>query len=179
MAVWEDTFNRLCIENSIEPVIDGSNFILVVPKMPSEEVQQKIRELVPPQIQYQYREAPKISTTEGLRVLLLQAGAQSALVEIKEHILSITIQGDVPILTEQDSHIWPVIQNLLKADQFVEGWKVTVNGTLMSQYDRKMAAALSTQVKPERDTSILQDEITDLRITLENCQDVNDFISTI
>lgn len=176
---WELEFNQLCSENAIEPILDGNKFLLVVPKIPSEEVQRKIRAVVPETINFEYSEGPKMVTTAGLRSLFANAGAQEAMVQIDKHSLLITIKSESPLLTEQDSQVWPLVRQFLLADKFVEGWKILVNDTVMSEYNRQLATTLASQTRPERDRGFTSDDILNLRITLENCKSVDEFINSL
>jgi hypothetical protein len=176
---WELEFNQLCNDNAIEPVLDGNKFLLVVPKMPSKEVQEKIRAVVPDTINFEYTEGPKVVTTAGLRSLFANAGAQEATVQIDKHSLTITIKSESPVLTEQDSQVWPLVRQFLLADKFVEGWKILVNDTVMSEYDRQLATTLASQTRPERDRGFTSDDLLNLRIALATSQDVNDFINSL
>jgi len=176
---WQEEFLQVCKDNSIEPVPNGKELLLVVPKTPSKEIQLKLKAMIPETYSIKYTESPRIFTTEGLRILVSQAGATTAEMEIKGHIIVLSIKSESPLLTEQDSGVWKALKGLLLKDQFVEGWKVTVNDMIMSEYNRKLSETLAKQTRPERDYCPTNDDIMNLKITLENCKDVNDFINSL
>ena len=176
---WERDFDRLCGEHKIEPVLEGSEFLLVVPKMPSQEIQDKLKTIIPPEIKYRYVEGPRLVTTISLQTMFKQIQGISATVEIKdkEHSMIFKIDGDAGAFSEEDSQALAFMKSLLNADTFVENWKIIVNGTTI--YDSKISKMLAMQVRPERDACPTLDEIMDLRITLENCQTIDEFINSL
>jgi hypothetical protein len=174
---WARDFLKICIDNDIEPALEGHEYLLVVPKMPPQEVQDKLREVIPPDIQYRYVEGPRLLTTNGLKGLFQQMAVKSALIEMKDHTMIFKIEGDAPALTDEDAQGIAFMKKVLEADPFVENWKVIVDNKTI--YDSTIDKMLAMQVRPERDACPTKDDILDLRITLENCQDVNDFINSL
>jgi hypothetical protein len=179
MSSWQTEFETICRQNSIEPLTNGNMLLLIVPKMPKEDIKQKIREIVPSELELQYQEGPKIVTTESLKILFTNVGAKSASVKFIGHTMIIDILCDSEALTSEDSPVWLSLTALLKNDAFILAWKVIVNGKVMSEFDHRINKAISSRSAPERDICPTLDEILDLRITLENCKDVNDFIKSL
>jgi hypothetical protein len=178
---WENELIKICLENGIEPILGMSGErLLIVPKMPNEDLKQKIREIVPSELQYKFIEGPKIMTTEGLRMILSYCGVKSAFMKRENHTLNISITSDSPHLTEQDSEVWPVIDKLLTTDAFIEGYEIKVNDKIMATYNRQVEKAIASRTLTiERDVCPSKDDILNLRITLENCKDVSDFINSL
>jgi hypothetical protein len=176
---WETDLDKVCRDYKIEPMLEGPDFLLVVPKMPSQEVQDKLKSIIPPEIKYRYVEGPRLVTTISLRTLFQQIPGISATVEIKdkEHEMIFKIDGDAGAFSEEDSQALAFMKSILNADTFVENWKIIVNGTTI--YDSKISKMLAMQVRPERDACPTLDEIMDLRITLENCQTIDEFINSL
>jgi hypothetical protein len=172
---WENEFSALCAENKIEAAIEGSEYLLVVPKMPSQEIQDKLRAIVPSEIQYRYVEGPKLATTLALRIMFKQMKV-SCTVEMNGHAMTFTIEGDSPAFTEENSPLLDALKIILEADTFVEDWKIILNGETI--YDSTLTKMLAMQIRPERDIGFTKDDILNLRIALE-CQDVNDFINSL
>jgi hypothetical protein len=180
MKNWLDDLADICRDNTMEAMTtpDGA-IILVTPKMPPENVQAKIKQTIPQSVHYEIKEGPRIVTTEGLRMFLGQAGASSVLLSTKKHTLIIEISGESPLLMEKESPLWDGLERLLKHDPFVEGYEVLVNGQVILEYNATAAKALETSKKPERDICPTEDEIMNLRITLETSNDVLDFLEKI
>jgi hypothetical protein len=176
---WETNFLQICNDNSFDSLLQGKEIILVVPKMPEESLQAKLKALIPEGFSVEFKEGPRIITTESLRIIIQQAGAKEAHLEITGHKVVVTVESNSPALTEQESTVWPMISNLLKADQFITAWKILVNDTVMSEYDCNIAKALAAQTRPERNCCPTNDDILNLKISLENSQDVNDFINSL
>ena len=178
MQEWEQEFLSICIKNKIEPIIDGAgNYLLVVPKMPDKEIQDRLRTLIPSDIQYTYSEGPRLVTTEGLKQIFGQLKVQSATIELKDHDLILRVNMENTQMVDECSPIWDPVNKLVSSDPFVENWKAIVNDKFI--YDSKVIKTMANQTRPERDTCPTKDDIIDLRITLENCRDVNDFINSI
>jgi hypothetical protein len=178
MQPWEQEFLQICIENKIEPVISkGNDYLLVVPKLPSKEVQDRLRAIIPSDIQYRYSEGPRVITTEGLRAIFMQLGVQGASIEMKGHDLILQIDMENFQMVEESSPIWNSVNKLISSDSFVENWKAIVNDKVV--YDSKTVKTMANQTRPEREICPTKEEIMDLRIILENCKDANDFINSI
>lgn len=177
---WETNFINACSKYNIEPVQIDGKMLFICPKMPSEEIQKEILSTFPKpeDVVYKFVEQPRMETMEGLKILFGKAGAKHAEMAIEGHTLLINISSDSPVLTETESDAWPVITQILRADPFVEGWVVKVNDTVMSQYDAKLAKMLENHA-PERIRSITDEDVLNLRISLETAQDVNDFINSL
>jgi hypothetical protein len=174
---WQEEFNDLCIKYKMEPIVDGSDYLIVVPKIPSQDIQNRLRAIVPQEIQYRYLESAKLSTTLSLKVLFHQIGGVTASAEMKGHTMIFKIDGESPALTDEESPVLNAIKTILNADAFIENWKIILNGTTI--YDSKLNKMLAMQVRPERDICPTKDDILNLRITLETCQDVEEFINSI
>jgi hypothetical protein len=178
MLEWEQEFMNICIKNQIEPIVDAiGNYLLVVPKMPSEEIQNRLRAIIPTDIQYQYSEGPRLVTTEGLKQIFSHLGVQGAAIELKDHNLILRVATENSQTMEESSPIWEPVNKLVSSDPFVKNWKAIVNDKVV--YDSIIAKTMANQTRPEREVCPTKDEIMDLRITLENCEDVNDFINSI
>ena len=176
---WDIDVKKKCEQYGIEPVMIEDQLVLVCPKLPDEETQRKITEGIPNNIPFKFQEGPRVYTGMYLKMLFQSAGATSAESEIKGHDYLITVTGDTPPLTEEDSKVWQLASDLIKADPFFESWKIVVNGKVMAGYDKRIVKILSEQKKPDRTAGFSKDELLNLQITLENCQDVNDFINAI
>jgi hypothetical protein len=174
---WMDNLEGVCKKYGFEPVNTGETLIVAVPKMPEEEIQKEIKSIIPEGINYTFREAPKFSTMEALRTLFANVGAITLAMMVKKHKLMISIRTESSILTDKDSDVWDFVRSYLTKDKFIEGWKVMVNEEVMSEYDQKIDKAL--QGRLPREIGVSKDDILNLRIALETCQDVNEFIDAL
>ncbi len=178
---WLEDLGRLCmsLDNSMEIVQEraGAKYLLVVPRMPSQDIQEKIRSIIPSEVKYEYQESPRVVTTQALKILLAEAHATSVEFHLNKHKVLLEIEGDSPMLTEKDSPAWRAIRNILIQDPFVEAFRVTVNGEIVTEFDPKISEAIKTTIKPEREIGFSTDDIMNLRIDLETCRDVEQFIA--
>jgi hypothetical protein len=176
---WQAQLKQRCDQLSIQPIIMDNELVLICPKIPETPVKNELESIIPTGTNYRFQEGPRIETEEGLKLILKTAGAISAQVEMKGHNFTINVDSQSQYLTNQDSDIWPPINGLLNADPFIESWKILVNGTIMAEHNKIIAKIISSQIRPERDRFLSHDDILNLQITLENCQDVNDFINAL
>jgi hypothetical protein len=174
---WETDFATLCLQHKIEAVVEGSEYLLIVPKMPDKEIQDKLRAIVPQEIQYRYVEGPRLVTTVALKTLFQQIGHITAVLETKDHTMMFKIDGEPSVFSEEDPKVLNFIESVLSADPFVKDWKIVFNGKTI--HDTTLEKMLAMQVRPERDSCPTQDDILDLRISLEVSQDVNEFVNSL
>jgi hypothetical protein len=177
--IWQTEVKNICKQYDIDPVMIDDELVLICPKMPDKDVQKKLTEVIPSTTPYKFQEGPRLSTSTALKILFQTAGAASADSEIKGHDIVITITGQTPPLIEEESPVWGIAAGILKVDPFIDSWKIKINDKVVSEYNKTVATMIANQKRPERVTSFSNDDILNLQITLENCQDVNDFINAL
>ena len=151
---------------------------MVSPKKLDEDQIRVLTEHIPPDCLYHVQVGLRITTQEGLKVLFQKAEVQAE-ARMKGHVMVITATGSNPLIEEEDSPFWEGLVALLKNDPYIEGWKVLLNDKVVREYDKAISDMLAKQTRPVNDRGITNEHILDLRISLETCQDVNDFINSI
>ena len=180
---WEENLMRICDETETEFIRDNRGILLISPQKLTEETKKKIRGLVPIEMALHFEEGPRISTLTALKILFTNLSAHADM-RIKERSVFIDITDEKEVFGEQAEGAFGIIQHILKSDPFVQGWTITLNNTIVKEYDMNKEemikkAVESKKTSGDRDNCPTQDEILNLKIALAVNQDVNDFINSL
>jgi hypothetical protein len=109
-----------------------------------------------------------------LSMMMAQAGVLP-MITTEGHHLKLNVQG--PNVPELHDEIWNRMQTLLMKDGFARSWEISINDEKIV-YDAKMIKE-TEEHHQLRDTSIGQDDQTDLHIMLEATQSVDQFLALL
>jgi hypothetical protein len=178
---WEETLMKVCTENLIEFIRDTRGILLISPQTLNAETQKKIRGLVPIEMSVKFQEGPRLGTVSALRLILREMSVQADM-EIIKHTISISITDNNESFSEKAESACAIIEEILKQDAFIQGWTITVNGSVVKEHDVKKATMIKKALasRPtDRNFCPTKDEILNLKIALGKDQDVNDFINSL
>jgi len=108
-----------------------------------------------------------VSFIEGVKKATLDALRSMLSCDLKE-----IESKELVILTDDDDFDIHAINQLLISDGWYDTW--IINGVSYSK-----AIIMAARKTPKRDVPITDDDMTDLRIALETCDDINDFINQL
>jgi hypothetical protein len=179
---WYDkTFRDKCDKYDVEAIIDGnSTLVIFCAKLLDEGSQKDLLLSVPPTQKYMFKESMKTMTAAAVvfhaaRLTGLSMDPAPVFEESKKrprHVI-LGLAGEI----EKDDPAWEHIQKILEKDKYVESFEIKLNGQALIDWNRKIASELSSRKPAEN--AITEDDLLNLKISLEASQDVNDFIKQI
>jgi hypothetical protein len=169
----------LNIVQGLAPAIsaDPSTVCLVItcPELPNNKLGSELLNMIPSDVGVVFLAALKRSTLMELSMIMAQSGMPPLIMTDGRHL---TINAQGPSVPEVHDEIWDRFQELLKKDGFPTSWEIIINNEDKIVYDVKMSREAETQ-HAIRDTSIGQDDLTDLHIMLEASQSVDQFLAML
>lgn len=174
---WQLKLREKCDKYQIEAMVMDNQLVFVCPKIPDTKIQDEIRSICPSGTQYKFEEGPRVGTMLVIKQIFNQVQGHADMI-IKDHDLTITAKGD-DLCLAVDSPFTIILDKVLEADTFVESWKLIVNDQVVVKGDKTIAKIVAKQTRPQRENTFSNDDILNLQITLESCQDVNDFINSL
>ena len=209
---WKDNLAVKCQQYQMELIIDGEQkqAVIICPKKPTAKIEHDIIQDLPPGIKFDFVEAPRVSTLQGLGVLFGSFGIHlNPKIETKDSVFEATTTH--PAVKE--NRFLKLVQMLLNKDPYFTSWKLVINGQVVldntseSIVDEEIEAAMNDssnefggdiipvdkkaapdkdavqimakQTRPERVRIFSDDDMLNLRITLEACKSVDEFINSI
>jgi len=157
--MWEILLQAVCFQLKIDTESSDGRIILFCSKPLKTEDKVGIRSIIPENIPVSFIEGVKKATLDALRSML---SCDLKEIESKELV----------ILTDDDDFDIHAINQLLISDGWYDTW--IINGVSYSK-----AIIMAARKTPKRDVPITDDDMTDLRIALETCDDINDFINQL
>ena len=177
---WVKQLIQECQTQNLD-VMPGSNgrIYIIGSKVPVKEFQDKVRELIPMNVPYEFKEQPKNSTIQALQALLQRSGAIKVDSEMQKtpHHLDLDVQGLGPELEEKFSQTWTMILDTLNKDAYFDSWNLKCNGIIMHTFDRKIAIELEHNNK--RTSCILEEDLMNLHIDLGRINTIDELIASL
>jgi hypothetical protein len=153
----------LLSKNNIEAVLsDNNKIILYCPKLPPEAIKQSISKNL--QAPHMYVEGMKLKTKRALRAILSQAGAINGKIIISHKTISIEAPETVNDID------WDLLCQILIEDGFPQSWSMTTSNGITHNY------IVSPSENSKRDKPITDQDIQDLVIDLNSCNNIDEFI---
>jgi len=172
---WFKKVTDLCTDHHIEFVkIDTDKILFRCPRLPSKEVRNKLKSLIPSNFKSNFIEDMKSKTFfligQSFGAFVIAMRLNDPKVTMKERRLILSVNTRDFTLEDAEDFIRDM-NNILLSDGYFEGWE------FINHYDNKRDVfdlaiikakekALSVE-RPKRDHTILDDEITDLIIAME------------
>lgn len=122
-----------------------------------------------------FQVGPKVATINTLPLVLMQKGLIPFKLFQEKEWLSLHILQDITI--EHLADILPIVIPLIRQDGYYKGFSVWSHEKRVAYLDFGMADIVKENHK--RDLPITPDDVTDIKILLENSNDVNSFINNI
>lgn len=167
-----DEIVEMCTDLKIEFVKDGSNkAIFRCAHEPSDTIQEQLKKLLPGEFESTFIVGPKAKTIhyvqnligsflEGVRIHAghMEIIARKLLIEVVVYEKNI----------KEDHPFFKSVTEILVQDGFFEGWVFNNTAGKKHVFEIDVKKPVELSVRPERDTAILPDEITDLMIVLND-----------
>lgn len=177
-------FNDKCAKLGIEPVMsrDGSAVRFVCPKLPDKKIQDEVLKDVPSEIKSEWKEDMKSSTEGSIQIICEQLRSVGVLKKITvdrpaPHKLKLVLEGREDVLAKDGPAI-ETIEEILKLDAYVDCFEIIVNEEKVGSFNRSISTALANRGAPDRG-KITEDDSVNLKILLETCSSVDDFIKNM
>lgn len=162
-------------------VMPGNNgrLYILCSKEPAKDIQDRVRNIIPENIPYEFKAQPAKSTIESLQALIQRSGAIRVDSEMQKtpHHLDLDVQGMGPELEEKFSQTWSLILDTLHKDEYFDSWVLKCNGITMHTFDRKIALELEHNNK--RTSCIQEDDIKNLHIDLGRISSIDELIASL
>jgi hypothetical protein len=126
-----------------------------------------IAEIVPAEVDINFEQGPLISTSMGLRSVLGQGFSVDGLKATR----SVVIKAKGEITAEQ----LDTVNEIVSRDPWPKSWEVWVNGQKVLDINRKLAEEVGKNLAAHT-RSLTDDDLLNLKIELERCTTVEDFI---
>ena len=179
---WRDTLLKICKREHIElfpaSTPEGQQAIVFYRERPLEDsLVKEIESLVPKEIGVGFKYQDKPQTIPALIATLLISGARSRpQFKIEGHHLIIDISG-----LEEERVDRMKIDTILEQDGYLQSWTVNINGQKL--YDMNLIGRrLSLEIqnnKKIRNQVFTDSDMTDLKISLETCRTVDEFLKVM
>jgi hypothetical protein len=175
MQDWHDIINCFCKSAQASAIMSSpTTLIIITPREITEQETVALKNGIPFDINLEIVVSAQPSTILCISEALIYSHLIPTKMDIdkKTHKFILEVKD---CQHEINSPIWNMIGELIKIDTYFKAWELILNGE-SHVFDFSVAKVLSSH----KATAILtKDTLTDLQITLENCQDVNDFINQI
>ena len=206
---FKQEFKNFCKEKGLEPRITvDDRLVLICPKIPEKPVQEEIargiKELVPVEVEWGLSEGLSAQTERTLASYLAGYGVVGCGMvygPVGEVALMFPQVPDTTAM-QPESPIWQEVGNLLMRDPYVKGYHIIVRGELYRNSDgyvrpdnsidgvdeeiQRPLAAKPFKAPEIKDTRfdynrefLPKDVGTDVKILLESCNSVEDFLKNI
>jgi hypothetical protein len=203
---FNEGFKNFCKEKGLEPKITvDDRLVLICPKIPDkteqENIAKGIKELLPSEVQWSLSEGLSVQTEKTLSSYLAMYGIGGCgMVYGPEGEIAL-IFPSVPDTTamQPESPVWQEVGNLLMRDPYVKGYHIIVQGEVYRNSDGYVKPDTSIddilntksavkgfkapEIKDDRFDDgrdfLPKDVATDVKILLESCDSVDDFLRNI
>lgn len=165
---WMEQLKKTCLNKGYDLVNDKGTLIIICPEEPEPSFKKSLKTLAT--VPLEFRVAPSVGTQMALQRLLELLGGK---IEVKDHHLNLDCHNDAP-----DENLWNNLSDLLSKDVYFKSWTVTVKGKDIIVYDKTVANECLTQHNL-RPTPFSNDDILNLRISLNTCNSVDEFLKEI
>jgi hypothetical protein len=162
-----------------------NKIIFICPEMPDNKIKIELVSMIPKEASHLFIVGPKISTTETLVLMLKTLNIQPLDLMVFLSILSEkAAKGDRHLLINlnvqipDDNPLWNEIGEVIARDGFYKTWTITLGDKTITEKIMKVAAEMSEHHNI-RDHAILNEDMTNLKISLGKDQDVLDFLKEI
>ena len=176
MEDWLDKkeFREACFENHLEYRVLGENRIkFFCSKAPDPSLKKKIISHLPKGWKSVFEECPRQSTINTINSLIDELRMGMSVTSSKR---GIEIHLHPPTHVEFPSDLINSLAQIIQSDHYYDRVTIKVNAKIVYGFDRKIADLLASQ---SGDRPINNDDLLNLKITLETCQTVEDFINSI
>jgi hypothetical protein len=172
MIEWHEKLVEKCNSHQIELTRDGSyKLLFLCAKIPSEELQRELIKELPSGFTFEFIECPKTRSIYHVKNLLgkyltsMKIGHSfEILLEVDRNNQKLYIRTNASI--SNSSPFWDEMNKVLVQDGYFKGWRYKNTHTSEEHVFDIINPVPSN--KPERDTIIKVEEITDLRIILND-----------
>jgi hypothetical protein len=209
-------FRNLCIENRIEPMINGEDrLVLLCPKLPDDNIKDQFKALIPSDMSWDFAEGLSHTIISAVKVLLVMFGVPAAAFGFgpagSGAVELMIPEAPKATATQPGSPLWDQVANLLQRDPFTKVYRIVVGGEVYrdsttgyvkpddfdgvsedmpqpAHQESQLLTAAKKGVKPptitddrfDYDKDFLPKDVgTDVRIMLESCNSVEDFLKNI
>lgn len=177
---WQEQLSNKCKKYNLEAVLQNEKLVFLCPEVPSKKIQKDFASVVPEGTVYEFKASLRKTTEYAIRMMLNNAGVAEEGIKAVAHSVTINITDCIQeIHLEDDTRLRNAIHKFLTEDPYVESYKVTIDGELLWEYNGKVVAMLAKQTRPVRERVFNDNDLLDLKITLEASKDVNDFINSL
>lgn len=179
---WAQKILRICKREGIEIVpahtTDGHNAFIFHRSEPlDEKTIGEIRQIVPIEIPINFKYQDRPSTLPALIATVLACGARRPpLFKIEDKHLIFDILDLEPERVDRMK-----IDTILEQDGYFKSWTVKIDGQELYEMNL-VGRRLANEIRKNQDgrEQVLTDsDITDLRISLESCSSVDEFLKTL
>ena len=174
-------FRDKCLKHDVEAVINGDNtLVFICAHTPEIGIQKELLEQVPETQKHEFVERLKLVTVATISFtvshlpgLKLTPPPMFEPSKRNPRHLILSVSGDI----EVEDPMWTSIRTALEKDNFVESYEIHLNGHSFVDWNRKIVAEIAGRVKSEN--TISSDDLVNLKISLETCTSVDDFINQV
>jgi hypothetical protein len=177
---WQDKFCDKCKQYQFEATLQSDRLVISCPEIPDINVQKEFASVLPAGIVYEFKSSLRKYTEIEIKMMLNNAGVAEEIITAKDHCVTIDITDSIQDLyLEGDTRLKNALHKKLTSDPYVKSYKILLEGELLWEYNGKVVAMLAKQTRPVRERIFNDNDLLDLKISLEASKDVNDFINSL
>jgi hypothetical protein len=165
---WIDKLQQACLDKGYDVVAQSGTLVVFCPEQPDKVFMEAMEHLS--ELPIRFMVGPSLKSQTAFQYLVQTLGGE---LKVNNHTLMFECLNEPP-----DEELWTRVSDLLIKDKYFRSWKITVKGTNVLTYDRKVASECQDQHN-FRDRSFSEDEILNLKIALNSCDTVDAFIKSL
>lgn len=183
---WENILLGFAKEHDAEILKDNNHIIIITATEVEENNKTNLQETIPEEYTIDFTVGSKSTTIQLIDTLIIYPFAHFMnTVQVKNNCLDITLKHGV---AEMPMFLVKLILTILKTDEWYTSLKVGDKvynikegiHTEDKQVEKPKPSLVTYTEKPTNKITVINDnDVTDLKITLETCQDVTEFINSI
>lgn len=176
---WQDNILKICKKEKIEiypsqAPLGMMGYIFYRPTPVNKTIQEEIKKNVPDNIPIAFKDKENPVTFPALIALFITSGARRPpKFKVEDHHITINAYDIDPNQVDRMR-----IDTILEKDNFFNSWTVNVNDQLLYE-SNLIGKKLSKEIQKNKNLreQILTDtDITDLKINLETCNNIDEFL---
>ena len=171
---WQNVLIEKCRAVNAEPIVEGDKLYIACASEPTEEFKAAVLFIVPPEITFEIKVAPKPSTLTAIQMI---AGSTT----IDKDSKGVMFKGDHIIFDlrglDEDAPFWNQVSTILKNDGFFKTWTFIIDG-VEHLINPKLVDVLAKNATV-RESIITDDDMLNLQIVLGNAQTIDDIINAL
>ncbi len=173
----------LCLQYQIEVETEGNGFTFVAPEEPSAIVKAQISSIIPEDTKYEFRIGPKRSTLQAIDASLKGADFKGFMLPVARTLVIYSVNE-----IDEDHNAWIDLPAIIKKDGFFKCYQITFGDKVLiygkevktiKQHTEQIKSVNKKEQKQERDCCFTEDDILNLRISLNQDKDASEIIKDL